>query len=156
MKRRRTALWCSVSLCGLSVLVLVVGLLSATQTDNVAVSGYYPGIIVSDSTQNFTSQHFNQLFVLSFYSCNKTPEQQQVTARLSLKVCHYFAVSRSYYFMLNQVCWFVLFSMAAEFWSVLGYCWSEPGGESQADGEYQLKTSPNLSENDFMLYFSHE
>uniref|UniRef100_A0A8C2KHH5 Transmembrane protein 255B n=1 Tax=Cyprinus carpio TaxID=7962 RepID=A0A8C2KHH5_CYPCA len=45
--RRRTALWCSVSLCGLSVLVLVVGLLSATQTDNVAVSGYYPGIILS-------------------------------------------------------------------------------------------------------------
>uniref|UniRef100_A0A671PH97 Transmembrane protein 255B n=1 Tax=Sinocyclocheilus anshuiensis TaxID=1608454 RepID=A0A671PH97_9TELE len=46
-KRRRTALWCSVSLFGLSVLVLVVGLLSATQTDNVAVSGYYPGIILS-------------------------------------------------------------------------------------------------------------
>ncbi|XP_016312317.1 transmembrane protein 255B [Sinocyclocheilus anshuiensis] len=47
VKRRRTALWCSVSLFGLSVLVLVVGLLSATQTDNVAVSGYYPGIILS-------------------------------------------------------------------------------------------------------------
>ncbi|KAL1282917.1 hypothetical protein QQF64_001720 [Cirrhinus molitorella] len=47
MKRRRTALWCSVSLFGLSVLVLVVGLLCATQTDNVAVSGYYPGIILS-------------------------------------------------------------------------------------------------------------
>ncbi|XP_026056979.1 transmembrane protein 255B [Carassius auratus] len=47
MKRRRTALWCSVSLFGLSVLVLVVGLLSATQTYNVAVSGYYPGIILS-------------------------------------------------------------------------------------------------------------
>ncbi|XP_051759357.1 transmembrane protein 255B [Ctenopharyngodon idella] len=47
VKRRRTALWCSVSLFGLSVLILVVGLLSATQTDNVAVSGYYPGIILS-------------------------------------------------------------------------------------------------------------
>ncbi|KAG1939268.1 transmembrane protein 255B [Pimephales promelas] len=47
VKRRRTALWCSVSLFGLSVLVLVVGLLSATHTDNVAVSGYYPGIILS-------------------------------------------------------------------------------------------------------------
>ncbi|XP_073698818.1 transmembrane protein 255B-like [Garra rufa] len=47
VRRRRTALWCSVSLFGLSVLVLVVGLLSATQTDNVAVSGYYPGIILS-------------------------------------------------------------------------------------------------------------
>ncbi|XP_052401786.1 transmembrane protein 255B-like [Carassius gibelio] len=46
-KRRRTALWFSVSLFGLSVLVLVVGLLSSTQTDNVAVSGYYPGIILS-------------------------------------------------------------------------------------------------------------
>ncbi|XP_073805381.1 transmembrane protein 255B isoform X1 [Danio rerio] len=47
MKRRRTALWCSVSLFALSVLVLVIGLLSATHTDNVAVSGYYPGIILS-------------------------------------------------------------------------------------------------------------
>ncbi|XP_043091996.1 transmembrane protein 255B [Puntigrus tetrazona] len=47
LKRRRTALWCSVSLFALSVLVLVVGLLAATQTDNVAVSGYYPGIILS-------------------------------------------------------------------------------------------------------------
>ncbi|KAK7166839.1 hypothetical protein R3I93_006573 [Phoxinus phoxinus] len=47
VKRRRTALWCSVSLFGLAVLVLVVGLLSATHTDNVAVSGYYPGIILS-------------------------------------------------------------------------------------------------------------
>ncbi|XP_056102936.1 transmembrane protein 255B [Rhinichthys klamathensis goyatoka] len=47
VKRRRTALWCSGSLFGLSVLVLVVGLLSATHTDNVAVSGYYPGIILS-------------------------------------------------------------------------------------------------------------
>ncbi|XP_056595142.1 transmembrane protein 255B [Triplophysa dalaica] len=47
VKRRRTALWCSVSLFGLSVLALVIGLLSATQTDNVAVSGYYPGIILS-------------------------------------------------------------------------------------------------------------
>lgn len=57
VKRRRTALWCSVSLFGLSVLALVIGLLSATQTDNVAVSGYYPGIIVSDvpfTPQNMT------------------------------------------------------------------------------------------------------
>ncbi|XP_051561679.1 transmembrane protein 255B-like [Myxocyprinus asiaticus] len=46
-KRRRTALWCSVALFGLSVLALVIGLLCATQTDNVAVSGYYPGIILS-------------------------------------------------------------------------------------------------------------
>lgn len=64
VKRRRTALWCSVSLFGLSVLILVVGLLSATQTDNVAVSGYYPGIIVSEEK---TSHYFNELsFVLSF------------------------------------------------------------------------------------------
>ncbi len=27
--------------------------------------------------------------------------------------------------------------MAAEFWSVLGDRWSEPGGEPQADGEYK-------------------
>lgn len=64
VKRRRTALWCSVSLFGLSVLILVVGLLAATQTDNVAVSGYYPGIIVSEEE---TSHYFNELcFVLSF------------------------------------------------------------------------------------------
>lgn len=37
---------------------------------------------------------------------------------------------------LNRVCWFVLFSMAAEFRSIPGNRWSEPGGESQADGEY--------------------
>ncbi|XP_055062271.1 transmembrane protein 255B [Misgurnus anguillicaudatus] len=47
VKRRRTAVWCSVSLFALSLLILVMGLLSATHTDNVAVSGYYPGIILS-------------------------------------------------------------------------------------------------------------
>ncbi|TRY92716.1 hypothetical protein DNTS_024808 [Danionella cerebrum] len=47
IKRRRSALALSLSLFALSVLVLVLGLLSATRTDNVAVSGYYPGIILS-------------------------------------------------------------------------------------------------------------
>ncbi|XP_042174328.1 transmembrane protein 255B-like [Oncorhynchus tshawytscha] len=44
MKRRRTALWVTISLLSLSVVVLVVGLVSATRTGNVAVAGYYPGI----------------------------------------------------------------------------------------------------------------
>ncbi|XP_062303176.1 transmembrane protein 255B [Osmerus eperlanus] len=46
-KRKRTALWVTISLLALSVVVLVVGLLSATRTGNVAVAGYYPGITLS-------------------------------------------------------------------------------------------------------------
>ncbi|XP_048828567.1 transmembrane protein 255B isoform X1 [Brienomyrus brachyistius] len=46
-KRRRTALWYTVSLLSLSVVILVVGLVSATRTGNVPVAGYYPGIILS-------------------------------------------------------------------------------------------------------------
>ncbi|XP_017557283.1 transmembrane protein 255B [Pygocentrus nattereri] len=49
-KRRRTALWCTVVLLMLSIVVLVIGLLSATRTGNVAVAGYYPGIILSFGT----------------------------------------------------------------------------------------------------------
>ncbi|KAG7467029.1 hypothetical protein MATL_G00148890 [Megalops atlanticus] len=47
LKRRRTALWFSTVLLLLSVVILVVGLVSATRTGNVAVAGYYPGIILS-------------------------------------------------------------------------------------------------------------
>uniref|UniRef100_A0A3Q3KUP9 Transmembrane protein 255B n=1 Tax=Mastacembelus armatus TaxID=205130 RepID=A0A3Q3KUP9_9TELE len=47
LRRRRTALWVTVSLLALALLVLTVGLLSATRTDNVPVAGYYPGIILS-------------------------------------------------------------------------------------------------------------
>ncbi|XP_076838729.1 transmembrane protein 255B [Brachyhypopomus gauderio] len=46
-KRRRTALWSTVSVLVLSSVVLVIGLLSATRTTNVPVSGYYSGIILS-------------------------------------------------------------------------------------------------------------
>ncbi|XP_062865800.1 transmembrane protein 255B isoform X2 [Trichomycterus rosablanca] len=46
-KRRRTALWCTVVLLALSIIVLLIGLLSATRTSNVAVAGYYSGIILS-------------------------------------------------------------------------------------------------------------
>uniref|UniRef100_A0A3P9APY9 Transmembrane protein 255B n=1 Tax=Esox lucius TaxID=8010 RepID=A0A3P9APY9_ESOLU len=46
-KRRRTALWVTISLLGLSVVALVVGLVSAMRTRNVAVAGYYPGIVLS-------------------------------------------------------------------------------------------------------------
>ncbi|KAM3877081.1 transmembrane protein 255B-like [Diretmus argenteus] len=47
MRRRRTALWVTISLLSLSMVVLAVGLTSATQTDNVPVAGYYPGITLS-------------------------------------------------------------------------------------------------------------
>uniref|UniRef100_A0A3P8R3N9 Transmembrane protein 255B n=1 Tax=Astatotilapia calliptera TaxID=8154 RepID=A0A3P8R3N9_ASTCA len=46
-RRRRTALWVTISLLTLGLLVLTVGLISATRTDNVPVVGLYPGIIVS-------------------------------------------------------------------------------------------------------------
>ncbi|KAI1899686.1 hypothetical protein AGOR_G00064330 [Albula goreensis] len=47
VKRRKTALWFSIGLLLLSVVILVVGLVSASRTGNVAVAGYYPGIILS-------------------------------------------------------------------------------------------------------------
>lgn len=47
LRRRKSALWMTVSLLALALLVLTVGLISATRTDNVPVAGYYPGIIVS-------------------------------------------------------------------------------------------------------------
>uniref|UniRef100_A0A3Q2V0L5 Transmembrane protein 255B n=1 Tax=Haplochromis burtoni TaxID=8153 RepID=A0A3Q2V0L5_HAPBU len=46
-RRRRTALWVTISLLTLGLLVLTVGLISATRTDNVPVVGLYPGIILS-------------------------------------------------------------------------------------------------------------
>uniref|UniRef100_A0A3P8V3W2 Transmembrane protein 255B n=1 Tax=Cynoglossus semilaevis TaxID=244447 RepID=A0A3P8V3W2_CYNSE len=46
-RRRRTALWMTVALLVLALVVLTVGLVSATRTDNVPVSGYYPGISLS-------------------------------------------------------------------------------------------------------------
>lgn len=46
----------TVSLLALALLVLTVGLISATRTDNVPVAGYYPGIIVSPSQHLTLSQ----------------------------------------------------------------------------------------------------
>lgn len=46
LRRRKSALGMNVSLLALALLVLTVGLISATRTDNVPVAGYYPGIIV--------------------------------------------------------------------------------------------------------------
>ncbi|XP_059214390.1 transmembrane protein 255B [Centropristis striata] len=46
-QRRKTALWMTVCLLGLSLVVLAVGLISATRTDNVPVAGYYSGITLS-------------------------------------------------------------------------------------------------------------
>lgn len=46
-KRRCTAMWCTVALHILSVIILLIGLMAATRTGNVAVAGYYSGIIVS-------------------------------------------------------------------------------------------------------------
>ena len=47
LKRRRTALCFTLALLALSVVILIVGFVSSTRTDNVAVAGFYPGIIVS-------------------------------------------------------------------------------------------------------------
>uniref|UniRef100_A0A8C9RE52 Transmembrane protein 255B-like n=1 Tax=Scleropages formosus TaxID=113540 RepID=A0A8C9RE52_SCLFO len=44
---RRTALWFTAVLLFLSIIILVVGLVSATRTGSVAVAGYYPGVILS-------------------------------------------------------------------------------------------------------------
>ncbi|XP_053332809.1 transmembrane protein 255B isoform X1 [Clarias gariepinus] len=49
-KRRCTAIWCTVALHALSVIILLIGLMAATRTGNVAVSGYYSGIILSFGT----------------------------------------------------------------------------------------------------------
>ncbi|KAI5629563.1 transmembrane protein 255B [Silurus asotus] len=49
-KRRCTAMWSSVALHTLSVIILLIGLLAATRTGNVAVAGYYSGIILSFGT----------------------------------------------------------------------------------------------------------
>ncbi|XP_061597592.1 transmembrane protein 255B isoform X2 [Cololabis saira] len=46
-RRGKTALWVTISLLALALVVLAVGLISATRTDNVPVSGYYPGITLS-------------------------------------------------------------------------------------------------------------
>lgn len=48
LRRGKTTLWVTVSLLVLSLVVLAVGLISATRTDNVPVAGYYAGITVSD------------------------------------------------------------------------------------------------------------
>ncbi|XP_062287045.1 transmembrane protein 255B [Scomber scombrus] len=47
LRRRKTALWVTVALLALALVVLAVGLVSATRTDNVPVAGYYPGITLS-------------------------------------------------------------------------------------------------------------
>ncbi|MCI4393616.1 hypothetical protein PGIGA_G00159520 [Pangasianodon gigas] len=49
-KRRCTAMWCTVALHSLSVIILLIGLMAATRTGNVAVAGYYSGIILSFGT----------------------------------------------------------------------------------------------------------
>ncbi|KAF7668264.1 hypothetical protein LDENG_00025520 [Lucifuga dentata] len=47
LRRRKMALWMTVSLLFLSVVILVVGLISATRTDNIPVAGFYAGISLS-------------------------------------------------------------------------------------------------------------
>ncbi|KAF6725452.1 Transmembrane protein 255B [Oryzias melastigma] len=47
VRRGRTALWVTISLLVLALVLLTVGLLSATRTDNIPASGYYPGIALS-------------------------------------------------------------------------------------------------------------
>lgn len=42
-------MWCTVALHALSIIILLIGLMAATRTGNVAVAGYYSGIIVSNT-----------------------------------------------------------------------------------------------------------
>ncbi|MBN3303492.1 T255B protein, partial [Amia calva] len=46
-KRRKSALGITIALLVLSVIILVVGLVSATRAENVTIAGYYPGIALS-------------------------------------------------------------------------------------------------------------
>lgn len=61
LRRRKSALWVTVSLLALALVVLTVGLISATRTDNVPVAGFYPGITVSRSLT------LTQFLLFSFY-----------------------------------------------------------------------------------------
>uniref|UniRef100_A0A8D2AP87 Transmembrane protein 255B n=1 Tax=Sciurus vulgaris TaxID=55149 RepID=A0A8D2AP87_SCIVU len=45
-RRKRTSLWFVGSLLLVSALILTIGLAATTRTENVAVGGYYPGIIL--------------------------------------------------------------------------------------------------------------
>ncbi|XP_008291248.1 transmembrane protein 255B [Stegastes partitus] len=47
LRRRKTALWITVSLLSLALVILALGLIAATRTDNVPVAGYYSGITLS-------------------------------------------------------------------------------------------------------------
>lgn len=63
LRRRKSALAVTVSLLALALVVLTIGLISATRTDNVPVAGFYPGITVSCS---FT---FTQFLLSFFFIC---------------------------------------------------------------------------------------
>ncbi|XP_073877653.1 transmembrane protein 255B isoform X3 [Macaca fascicularis] len=45
-RRKKTSLWFVGSLLLVSVLIVTVGLAATTRTENVAVGGYYPGVIL--------------------------------------------------------------------------------------------------------------
>ncbi|XP_071989160.1 transmembrane protein 255B isoform X2 [Engystomops pustulosus] len=45
-KRKRTALWFTISLLVVSLFILTIGLTATTRTENITVGGYYPGIIL--------------------------------------------------------------------------------------------------------------
>lgn len=106
-RRRRTALWVTISLLTLGLLVLTVGLISATRTDNVPVVGLYPGIIVSGGY---------------LYSVNVLSVMKQTFMLLS-RTLHVYTHS------------FCFLCPAVEFRSISGYCWYPPGGKPQTYGE---------------------
>ncbi|XP_075706446.1 transmembrane protein 255B [Rhinoderma darwinii] len=45
-KRKRTALWFTISLLVVSLFILTIGLAATTRTANITIGGYYPGIIL--------------------------------------------------------------------------------------------------------------
>lgn len=113
LRRRKSALWMTVSLLALSLVVLTVGLISATRTDNVPVAGYYPGITVSDSR------------LLTATDPSNTNHDLSLSFSLSLWILMFLLVSST----------LISFWPPAEFWSVSGHRWHPPGGKPQTHGE---------------------
>lgn len=108
-------MWCTVALHALSVIILLIGLLAATRTGNVAVAGYYSGIIVSNTI--------------------RTSVKSYGLIRVRDVIRHELDVG------LGLIAENPVFVLLAELRDVLGHRWSQCGGESQTYGELKLINS---------------
>lgn len=68
LRRRKSALWVTVALLALALVVLTIGLISATRTDNVPVAGYYPGITVSHTSCSRPLKHSTGVCCILLYT----------------------------------------------------------------------------------------